>query len=216
MSEARSHLMGKSGDVSAFKASRKGAGPASGSPLSARSRDVSPRPVSTGKPAAVARRSPVPSPRRTRSRDASTTGLAARPVEARRRGAGPLAGSRDASRRSAGLEPAAGARKPRSCDASAIPARVRSRDASPTATRGRAQTSKRAGFICPPCGRFVPTEVDGIVLRAGTGSPPRFCSPGCRQAAYRRRQAGVAEDVALQLRGGRDRSLAGRKEAGND
>ena len=75
---------------------------------------------------------------------------------------------------------------------------------------GRARTSStpaRVGFVCPPCGRFVPTSVEGVVLRDGRGSPPRFCSPSCRQAAYRRRQAGVAEDMPLQLGGGRDRSL---------
>jgi hypothetical protein len=53
----------------------------------------------------------------------------------------------------------------------------------------------------------VPTEVDGLVFRSGSGSAPRFCSPACRQAAYRRRQSGVAEDTPLQLAGGRDRSL---------
>ena len=63
------------------------------------------------------------------------------------------------------------------------------------------------GFVCPPCGRWIATGVDGLVLWAGTGSARRFCSPSCRQAAYRRRQAGVAEDLPLQLAGGRDRSL---------
>lgn len=67
--------------------------------------------------------------------------------------------------------------------------------------------ARRVGYICPPCGRFVATEVDGWVFRVTRGSPPRFCSPSCRQAAYRRRQAGVAEDVPLQLSGGRGRSL---------
>jgi len=90
-----------------------------------------------------------------------------------------------------------------------------SRDTSPSPARVRARVPKRVGFTCPPCGRFVPTEVDGVVLRALTGSPPRFCAPGCRQAAYRRRQAGVSEGVALQLRGGRDRSLAERKGTGD-
>ena len=66
---------------------------------------------------------------------------------------------------------------------------------------------KRVGFVCAPCGRFIPTEVDGFVLRARTGSAQRFCSPGCRQAAYRRRRAGVGEDTPLQFAGGRGRSL---------
>ena len=76
----------------------------------------------------------------------------------------------------------------------------RSRDASAPAS----PRSAPVGFVCPPCGRFIPIEVDGLVLRSRAGSPPRFCSAGCRQA-------GVAEDVALQLRGGRDRSLGGAK-----
>lgn len=67
-----------------------------------------------------------------------------------------------------------------------------------------------AGFTCPPCGRFVRTDLDGRLWRARTGSPPRFCSPGCRQAAYRRRRAGVDEGVALQHRGGANRSLDAR------
>lgn len=68
------------------------------------------------------------------------------------------------------------------------------------------------GFVCPPCGRFIRTDLDGVLLPARSGSPPRFCSPGCRQAAYRRRRAGVAEDVKLQLQGGRNRSLVQSKE----
>jgi hypothetical protein len=85
---------------------------------------------------------------------------------------------------------------------------TRSRDASGSTRSGqKASTRARVGFVCPPCGRFVPTSVQGVVLRDGRGSPSRFCSPSCRQAAYRRRQAGVSEDVALQLGGGRDRSL---------
>ena len=83
--------------------------------------------------------------------------------------------------------------------------------ASSDASRGAGATkrtaTRRTGYVCPPCGRFIATEVEGLALRVGRGSPPRFCSPGCRQAAYRRRQAGVAEDVRLQLGGGRDRSL---------
>jgi hypothetical protein len=82
-----------------------------------------------------------------------------------------------------------------------------SRDASGTRRGRNASTPARVGFVCPPCGRFVPTSVGGRVLRVGRGSPPRFCSPSCRQAAYRRRRAGVAEDMPLQLGGGRDRSL---------
>ncbi len=40
--------------------------------------------------------------------------------------------------------------------------------------------------------------------RRGRG---RFCSPACRQAAWRRRQAGVSESTPRQLSGGRSRRL---------
>jgi hypothetical protein len=133
------------------------------------------------------------SPRRTRSRDASARkasseiSSAAQP-EAPRSTTRPVGTSQRARRSS--TEPRA----------------ARSRDASVVAV-DTAIAVGRVGFVYPPCGRFMPTEVDGLVLRARWGSPPRFCSPSCRQAAYRRPQAGVAEDVALQLRGGRGRSL---------
>jgi len=66
------------------------------------------------------------------------------------------------------------------------------------------------GFVCPPCGRFIRTDLDGILFCSRTGSAPRFCSPGCRQAAYRRRLAGVGEDAPLQYTGGRARALSKR------
>ncbi len=86
------------------------------------------------------------------------------------------------------------------------------------ASRGKPRRSevKPVGFTCPPCGRFVRTELDGVLLRARTGSPPRFCSPGCRQAAYRRRRAGVDENLPLQRTGGRNRSLSGRGRTGDE
>jgi hypothetical protein len=62
----------------------------------------------------------------------------------------------------------------------------------------------------------VRTDLDGVLWRARSGSLRRFCSPGCRQAAYRRRRAGVAEDVALQVVGGRHRSLDRETAAGHD
>jgi len=65
----------------------------------------------------------------------------------------------------------------------------------------------RSGFVCPPCGRFIVTEIDGVLYRTRTGSKPRFCSPGCRQAAYRRRRAGAQENTPLQYKGGRGRRL---------
>jgi hypothetical protein len=64
------------------------------------------------------------------------------------------------------------------------------------------------GFVCACCARFVPTALPGLYRARRTGSPQRFCSPSCRQAAYRRRRAGVAEDVALQHRGGGARRLS--------
>ena len=86
------------------------------------------------------------------------------------------------------------------------------RDASSTRPRIGPSEPQRVGFICPPCGRFIRTDLDGMLRRGRTGSPPRFCSPGCRQAAFRRRRAGVDEGVGLQQRGGRNRSLdAGEK-----
>ncbi len=180
----------------------------------ATSRDASQRPAPTGVARTRAQRPSARKPRRSRdasagagrptirSGDASTRGVGA--VSAGGTGSG--VASRDASRRVAQTEPVARSR------AELAPAGkpTRSRNVSVTAAGERPELN-RVGFVCPPCGRFVPTEVDGVVLRAGRGSPPRFCSPGCRQAAYRRRQAGVAEDVGLQLAGGRNRSLGGPK-----
>ncbi|MDA8286883.1 MAG: hypothetical protein M0014_00265 [Actinomycetota bacterium] len=65
----------------------------------------------------------------------------------------------------------------------------------------------RDGFTCPVCGRFIVTAVDGLWTACTSGSPRRFCDPACRQAAYRRRRAGVAEDTPRQITGGRNRSL---------
>ena len=98
---------------------------------------------------------------------------------------------------------------PRLRNASRQPAPEASRNT--IVTTGSGDTS-RVGFVCPPCGRFIPTEIDGVAWRTRSGSPSRFCSPGCRQAAYRRRRAGVGEGVALQPTGGRRRSLAGRDQ----
>jgi hypothetical protein len=51
------------------------------------------------------------------------------------------------------------------------------------------------------------TAVRGLFAARRSGSPQRFCSPACRQAAYRRLRASVAEDP-LQRRGGGARRLA--------
>lgn len=139
------------------------------------------------------------------SRDASgRTGRVAsprrvsRPASPRSRRGAERVGSGDASRRVGKATPVTQKR--------AASPTTASRDAS-AATTAKRRAPKPVGFVCPPCGRWIPTEIDGVVLRARRGSPSRFCSPGCRQAAYRRRQAGVAEDIALQPGGGRDRSL---------
>jgi hypothetical protein len=65
----------------------------------------------------------------------------------------------------------------------------------------------RHGFICQACGALVVTTVEGVYHNPATGSPRRFCSPACRQAAYRRRHAGVAENSPRQHTGGRNRAL---------
>jgi hypothetical protein len=72
----------------------------------------------------------------------------------------------------------------------------------------------RDGFTCPVCGRFIPTTIDGVPTAPTSGSPRRFCDPACRQAAYRRRRAGVTEDTPRQTIGGRNRRLTStNKEA---
>ncbi len=65
----------------------------------------------------------------------------------------------------------------------------------------------REGFSCASCGRFNVTAVAGLFRQPRAGSPQRFCDPSCRQAAYRRRRAGVSEDAPRQLSGGRRRKL---------
>ncbi len=65
----------------------------------------------------------------------------------------------------------------------------------------------RHGFTCPVCGRFIVTGVEGIWTTPTVGSPRRFCTPACRQAAYRRRRASAPEDTPRQPTGGRDRHL---------
>lgn len=65
---------------------------------------------------------------------------------------------------------------------------------------------------CECCGADTVIAVDGLFSNPEPGSPRRFCSPTCRQAAYRRRKAGVAETTTPQRTGGRDRSLRTAKE----
>ena len=66
----------------------------------------------------------------------------------------------------------------------------------------------RTSFVCACCGRTVVTATEGLFYSRSVGSKRRFCDPGCRQAAWRRRQAGVREATPLQRRGGRSRGLA--------
>lgn len=68
---------------------------------------------------------------------------------------------------------------------------------------------QRRGFTCQCCGFEVVTEVVGVFFNPDVGSQQRFCCPACRQAAYRRRRAGVAENTPAQRHGGRGRSLTG-------
>ena len=53
----------------------------------------------------------------------------------------------------------------------------------------------RSGVTCQACGHVVVTSIQGLYDNPAVGSPQRFCSPACRQAAWRRRRAGVAEDA---------------------
>ena len=61
--------------------------------------------------------------------------------------------------------------------------------------------------VCECCGRDTVTAVEGVFRNPQPGSPRRFCSPACRQAAYRRRRAGVTESTPAQRQGGRNRRL---------
>lgn len=73
--------------------------------------------------------------------------------------------------------------------------------------RNASEHTDRHGFTCPVCGRFIVTAIDGLFADTAAGRPRRFCSPGCRQAAWRRRHAHVDETTPLQHRGGRARNL---------
>jgi len=73
--------------------------------------------------------------------------------------------------------------------------------------RDASDEPERRGFKCAPCGRFITTAIEGLLNNPAVGSTQRFCSPGCRQAAYRRRRAGTAEHTPPQHRGGRGRGL---------
>ncbi len=74
--------------------------------------------------------------------------------------------------------------------------------------RNASEDPQREGFVCACCGRFRVTAIAGLFRNPQVGSAARFCSPACRQAAWRRRRAGVPENTAAQLTGGRRRRLA--------
>ena len=73
--------------------------------------------------------------------------------------------------------------------------------------RDASDEPERRGFACQACGRFITTAIEGLFNNPAVGSTQRFCSPGCRQAAYRRRRAGAEETAPLQHHGGRGRGL---------
>ena len=77
------------------------------------------------------------------------------------------------------------------------------RDALPPSPEGNART----GFTCQSCGQLIITAVEGLFTNPARGSRRRFCTPSCRQAAYRRRRAGTTEDQSRQHSGGRTRRL---------
>jgi len=66
--------------------------------------------------------------------------------------------------------------------------------------------------ICECCGRETIHAVEGLFSNPKPGSTRRFCDPACRQAAYRRRRAGVAETTPIQRQGGRNRRLQPTQE----
>jgi hypothetical protein len=65
---------------------------------------------------------------------------------------------------------------------------------------------------CECCGSDTIIAIENLFSNPQPGSPRRFCSPACRQAAYRRRRAGVAESTNLQRSGGRNRNLLATEE----
>jgi len=79
-----------------------------------------------------------------------------------------------------------------------------------------ASAPEQCSFVCTCCGRTKVTAVEGVFYNPQVGNPQRFCSPACRQAAWRRRRAGVAEDAPLQHRGGRSRRLRPRADQADE
>jgi hypothetical protein len=73
--------------------------------------------------------------------------------------------------------------------------------------RNASDPPARHGITCASCGAFTLTAIEGLFSNPRVGSPQRFCSPACRAAAWRRRQAGVTENIPRQRTGGRSRRL---------
>ena len=78
--------------------------------------------------------------------------------------------------------------------------------------RDASSRPEREVSSCECCGRDTVIAVAGLFSNPRPGFPRRFCSPACRQAAYRRRRAGVAENAPIQRSGGRDRHLRDPEE----
>jgi hypothetical protein len=90
------------------------------------------------------------------------------------------------------------------------------RNASGGPKTGAANSSEpqRTSFVCACCGRTVVTAIEGLFYNLPVGSKQRFCDSACRQAALRRRRAGVSENAPLQRQGGRSRRLGQGLPAG--
>jgi hypothetical protein len=73
--------------------------------------------------------------------------------------------------------------------------------------RNASSPPARSQLTCACCGKTIVTAIEGLYYNPPVGSPRRFCSPACRQAAWRRRRAGVDESAPSQTIGGRARSL---------
>jgi hypothetical protein len=59
--------------------------------------------------------------------------------------------------------------------------------AQPSGSRDASVEPGRTGFLCPACGRFIVTAIEGWFRDPRHGSAQRFCSHTCRQQVYRRR-----------------------------
>ncbi len=82
----------------------------------------------------------------------------------------------------------------------------------PESMRDASDEPTRELSRCQCCGTQTVIAVEGVFRNPKPGSPRRFCSPACRQAAYRRRQAGAPETAPAQLSGGRSRRLGAIEE----